>query len=51
MPHTNKTSAPLGVDIPEMQGRYVDLDGYRVGFETYKAEVDLGANLAAAAGA
>jgi hypothetical protein len=27
MPHTNKASAPVGVDIPEFEGRYVDLDG------------------------
>jgi len=40
MPHTNKTSAPIGVDIPQMQDRYVDLDGYTVGFETYNADVD-----------
>ena len=40
MPHTNKMSAPVGVDIPEIEGRYVDLDGYTVGFETYKADVD-----------
>jgi hypothetical protein len=40
MPHTNKGVAPLGVDIPEMEGRYVDLDGYTVGFETYRADVD-----------
>ena len=40
MPHTNKTSAPVGVDIPQLEGRYVDLDGYTVGFETYKADVD-----------
>ena len=40
MPHTNKASAPVGVDIPEFEGRYVDLDGYTVGFETYKADVD-----------
>ena len=40
MPHTNMASAPVGVDIPEFEGRYVDLDGYTVGFETYKADVD-----------
>jgi hypothetical protein len=40
MPHTNKGVAPLGVDIPEMEGRYVDLDGYTVGFEIYRADVD-----------
>jgi hypothetical protein len=40
MPHTNKASAPVGVDIPGLEGRYVDLDGYTVGFETYKADAD-----------
>jgi hypothetical protein len=40
MPHTNKGAAPVGVDIPQMEGRYVDLDGYTVGFETYRADVD-----------
>ena len=30
MPRTNKASAPVGVDIPELEGRYVDLDGYTV---------------------
>jgi hypothetical protein len=24
MPHSNKPSAPVGVDIPELEGRYVD---------------------------
>ena len=33
MPHTNKASAPVSVDIPEFEGRYVDLGGYTVGFE------------------
>ena len=32
MPHTNKASAPVGVDIPAFEGRYVDLDGYTVGY-------------------
>jgi hypothetical protein len=40
VPHTNKASAPVGVDIPELEGRYVDLDGYTVGFETYRSDVD-----------
>ena len=40
MPHANKSSAPVAVDIPELEGRYVDLDGYTVGFETYKVDVD-----------
>src|ERR1700745_3666615 len=40
MPHANKASAPVRIGIPELEGRYVDLDGYTVGFETYKADVD-----------
>jgi hypothetical protein len=40
MPHTNKASAPVEVDIPEMEGRYVDLGGYTVGYETYKDDID-----------
>jgi hypothetical protein len=40
MPYTNKASAPVSVDIPEFEGRYVDLGGYTAGFETHKADVD-----------
>jgi hypothetical protein len=40
MPHTNKASAPVSIDMPEFEGRYVDLDGHTVGFEIYKADVD-----------
>src|ERR1700745_4227168 len=40
MPHANKASAPVRIDIPELEGRYVALAGYAVGFETYKADVD-----------
>jgi hypothetical protein len=40
MPATNKASVPVSVDIPELEGRYVDLGGYTVGFETYRADAD-----------
>ncbi|HVT22692.1 MAG TPA: cupin domain-containing protein [Mycobacteriales bacterium] len=40
MPRTTKIEAPVGVDIPELEGRYVDLGGYTVGFETFKVDVD-----------
>jgi hypothetical protein len=40
MPHVSKSSAPVEMDTLEMEGRYVDLDGYTVGFETFKADVD-----------
>jgi hypothetical protein len=40
MPHTNKASALVSVDIPELEGQYTDLGGYTVGFETYKVGAD-----------
>lgn len=40
MPRTAKTEAPVLVDEDEIEGRYVDLDGYTVGFETHKVDVD-----------
>ena len=41
MPRTSKAEAPVMVDEPDLiEGRYVDLDGYTVGYETYKADVD-----------
>jgi hypothetical protein len=40
MPRTTKLEAPVGVDIPELEGRYVDLGGYTVGYETFKIEMD-----------
>jgi hypothetical protein len=35
MPSANKMTTPIAVDLPEIQGRYADLDGYTVGFESY----------------
>ncbi|MFF4382655.1 hypothetical protein [Kitasatospora sp. NPDC001547] len=40
MPRTRKDEAPLLVDAPVIQGRYVDLDGYTVSFETFPADAD-----------
>ena len=40
MPRTRKDEAPVAVDIPELEGRYVDLGGYTVGFETFKVDAD-----------
>lgn len=40
MPRTSKSEAPVAVDIPEMEGRYVELVGYTVGYETYKVDMD-----------
>jgi hypothetical protein len=40
MPRTSKQEAPVLVDEDVVEGRYVELDGYTVGYETYKADVD-----------
>ena len=40
MPRTSKADAPVELDEPVIEGRYVDLDGYTVGFETHKADID-----------
>jgi hypothetical protein len=40
MPRTSKAEAPVAVDEPVIEGRYVELDGYTVGFESHKLDVD-----------
>jgi len=40
MPRTCKDEAPILVDDEVFEGRYVELDGYTVGFESFKADAD-----------
>ncbi|GAA2095698.1 hypothetical protein GCM10009841_06990 [Microlunatus panaciterrae] len=40
MPRTSKAEAPIALDEPMIEGRYVELGGYTVGFETHKADFD-----------
>lgn len=40
MPRTTKTEAPIAVDEDVIEARYVELDGYTVGFETFKQDFD-----------
>ncbi len=40
MPRTRKDEAPVLVDEPEIEGRYADVGGYTVSFETYREDVD-----------
>ncbi len=40
MPSANKMTTPVMVDLPEIQGRYAELDDYTVGFESYTEDVD-----------
>ncbi|MFG2794653.1 hypothetical protein [Streptomyces sp. NPDC048419] len=40
MPRTRKDEAPLLVDAPVIQGRYIELDDYTVSFETFPGDAD-----------
>ena len=40
MPRTSKAEAPIALDEPEIEGRYVELGGYTVAYETHKADID-----------
>ena len=40
MPRTRKDEAPVLLDEPEIEGRYVELAGYTVAFETFRTDID-----------
>src|SRR5436190_11130088 len=40
MPRTRKDEAPVLVDVPVFEGRYVELDDYTVSFETFRDDAD-----------
>lgn len=40
MPGTYKADAPVGVDEPAIEGRYVELEQFTVGFESHKKDLD-----------
>ena len=40
MPRTSRAEAPVVVDEPVIEGRYVDLGEYTVAYETHKADLD-----------
>jgi hypothetical protein len=40
MPRISRAEAPIALDEPMIEGRYVELDGYTVAFETHKADMD-----------
>jgi len=40
MPRTRKDEAPVAVDHPVVEGRYVELDDYTVSFETFHVDAD-----------
>ena len=40
MPRTRKDEAPVAVDHPVIEGRYVELDDYTVSFESFRLDGD-----------
>lgn len=40
MPSARENTTPLSVDLPEMTGRYAELDDFTVGFESYPVDID-----------
>jgi hypothetical protein len=40
MPRTSKSEAPIALDIPSFEGRYVDLGEFTVGYEHCKEDTD-----------
>jgi len=40
MPRTRKEEAPIVVDEPAIEGRYVEVGPYTVGFESFRADAD-----------
>ena len=40
MPRTRKDEAPVLIQEPEVTGRYVELAGYTVSFETFHTDSD-----------
>ncbi len=40
MPRTTKLDAPVMLDEDVIEGRYVELDGYTVAYETHRADFD-----------
>jgi hypothetical protein len=40
MPRTSKNEAPILIDAPVIQGRYVELGDYTVSFETFPEDAD-----------
>jgi hypothetical protein len=42
MPRTRKEEAPIAVDEAVIEGRYVELGPYTVGFESFREDVDPG---------
>lgn len=40
MPSANKMTTPVAVDLPLVEARYVELEGYTLGYESFRSDVD-----------
>ena len=40
MPRSNKAETPVGLDEPAIEGRFIDLNGITVGFESHLEDTD-----------
>ncbi len=41
MPSASRSTTPVGIDLPIVEGRYAELDDHTVAFETFKQDVDV----------
>ena len=40
MPSASRFTTPVGIDLPFVQGRYAELEGHTVAFESYLQDID-----------
>lgn len=41
MPSASRSTTPVGIDLPIVEGRYAELDDHTVAFETFKQDLDV----------
>jgi len=41
MPSASRSTTPVGIDLPVVEGRYAELDDHTVSFETFKEDLDV----------
>ena len=41
MPSASRSTTPVGIELPIVEGRYAELDDYTVSFETFPQDLDV----------
>ena len=41
MPSASRSTTPIAIDLPAVEGRYAELDEHTVAFETFKQDLDV----------